>query len=514
MATIKEFVQYDYEANTQKFTSNVDKAKSSNDGFMASLSSGKTAILGWAGAISGAVIAVIKLGQMTTEQVGIQNQIVAAFGDSTDAAVAYAEQISGMLAIPTQDMLRYSALVSLTAENYGFAGEAADVYGIAVAQLSATIASYLGLPVADVAERISAAMRGEAESAEVLGLSLNETAVSNYAMANGAQTAWKDMSDQEKMTWRLYTAIDQVATMMGVEVGQINSTESALEALTAMTDVASTQTTNFQKVTAELKNGLNDLLTTLQPIIDAFFGFVMIFIAINQAIFTYLQPALSALGEALGALWVTLQPIITVLGQIFGVLTAISVVIINGVIIAITNLINWLNQAIQWFINWFNSSAAVQAILDLIANVLESIIYFIGSAIAKVQLITSSFKAWADQSVVLQKILEAIQWAIDGISNAIATLINWVNGAIEAFQNFFGSIGQNIQGIFDGTASLVSTIEPSSFVTPFANGGEILGSNSITKTQNNIFNISAKNIMTMRDAYRSAQVNKRGGFKW
>lgn len=79
--------------------------------------------------------------------------------------------------------------MSITAKNYGMTEEAAIKYGSAVTTLSGIISSYLGLPMAEVSERVSAAMRGEAESAEALGLTLNETTIQNYALANGCQTA-------------------------------------------------------------------------------------------------------------------------------------------------------------------------------------------------------------------------------------------------------------------------------------------------------------------------------------
>lgn len=62
-------------------------------------------------------------------------------------------------------------------------------------------------------ERVTAAMRGEAESAEFLGLSLNETVVKAYAEAHGQ--VWKELSDGEKAQVRYALFLEQTNTLQG-----------------------------------------------------------------------------------------------------------------------------------------------------------------------------------------------------------------------------------------------------------------------------------------------------------
>ena len=65
-------------------------------------------------------------------------------------------------------------------------------------------------------ERVSAAMRGEAESAEYLGLTLNENYIKAWHEANNAtKTAWKDLTDVQKAQVRYQVFLEQTSEMQG-----------------------------------------------------------------------------------------------------------------------------------------------------------------------------------------------------------------------------------------------------------------------------------------------------------
>jgi len=65
-------------------------------------------------------------------------------------------------------------------------------------------------------ERVTAALRGEAESAEYLGLTLNENYIKAWYEASGAtQGAWKDLNDLQKAQIRYAVFLEQSAEMQG-----------------------------------------------------------------------------------------------------------------------------------------------------------------------------------------------------------------------------------------------------------------------------------------------------------
>lgn len=67
--------------------------------------------------------------------------------------------------------------------------------------------------IEDTIERVSAALRGEAEAAEALGLTLSETAVKQYAEAHGL--VFKELTDGEKAQARYQLLLEQTAQVEG-----------------------------------------------------------------------------------------------------------------------------------------------------------------------------------------------------------------------------------------------------------------------------------------------------------
>lgn len=384
MASVNESIKYTYTADVDGFTNSVDGAKKSSDGLDTSAKKSKTSVDGMGKAsknssgmisglatsmakvpfgpmISGAVtagLAIFKLGEQTTAMASAQDRVNAVYGDSAIAIQDYASTASSSLGVVEQDYMKVASSMAVTAENSGMAEAEAEQYGVAIAQLSSIVSSYLGLPMAETAERLIAAMRGEAEAAEALGLTLNETTVANFAMANGATTAWSEMSVQEQMAWRLFTAIDQLANMMGVEVGAVNSVATAQQALTALTGEAEASTSNYQQATANLKNSLNDLILKITPLIEAIFG------------------AITKFQEW----WDSSVLVQTVLDNIAKT--------IDRVINAINRIVTAVKDVINRFKSWAEESELLQLVLEGIqravegiSNAVETLIGWINSAI-------------------------------------------------------------------------------------------------------------------------------------
>ena len=86
-------------------------------------------------------------------------------------------------------------------------------------------------------ERITAALRGEAESAEFLGLTLNETYVkAQYEAANATGKLWKELTDVEKAQARYAVLVQQASGMNGRAAESVNTLNGALAYMRATID--------------------------------------------------------------------------------------------------------------------------------------------------------------------------------------------------------------------------------------------------------------------------------------
>lgn len=78
-------------------------------------------------------------------------------------------------------------------------------------------------------ERVTSALRGEAEAAEFLGLTLNETYVKGWYEAKGATDgAWKSLSDLQKSQIRYNVFLEQAIPLQGRAAESINTWSGAL----------------------------------------------------------------------------------------------------------------------------------------------------------------------------------------------------------------------------------------------------------------------------------------------
>lgn len=107
-------------------------------------------------------------------------------------------------------------------------------------------------------ERVTAALRGEAESAEYLGLSLNENTVKAYAESQGL--VWKNLTDTEKATQRYNLFLEQTNELQG-RAAQFADTLAGKEA--ALNAQLSDQASILGEQLLPLREGYTELLTLL-----------------------------------------------------------------------------------------------------------------------------------------------------------------------------------------------------------------------------------------------------------
>jgi len=157
-------------------------------------------------------------------------------------AVATLERTYGTAANGLQDFANqiqqttiYSSEQAIQAEN--LFGTLVRNYGLSVAQvqqlvtISTDLAATSGLTLEDTAMRVQAAIRGEAESAEALGLTMNQQAIDRNNLT-------LTMSNQEAAQYRLNALIEQSSFAQGAASAQADTTAGKVQQLTNRFDDA------------------------------------------------------------------------------------------------------------------------------------------------------------------------------------------------------------------------------------------------------------------------------------
>jgi len=115
------------------------------------------------------------------------------------------------------------------------------------------------LALEDGVERVTAALRGEAEASEYLGLTLNETYVKAWYDAHKqTQTAWKDLTDLQKAQVRYQVFLEQTAAFQGRAAESAKTFGGALQLIQKEIEDAITNNKDLAAAMTDVANFLRE----------------------------------------------------------------------------------------------------------------------------------------------------------------------------------------------------------------------------------------------------------------
>jgi len=142
------------------------------------------------------------------------------YGDTADDMERFAEQIQDTTNFSNDAAVATENIFRTLSENYGYTAEQIQQ----LITISADLAASMGIGLEDAAMRVQSAMRGEAEAAEYLGLTLNDHAL-------GIDRLAASTSEAEKAQIRFNALQEQSAFAMGMAQEQADSTYGTMTEL-------------------------------------------------------------------------------------------------------------------------------------------------------------------------------------------------------------------------------------------------------------------------------------------
>lgn len=137
------------------------------------------------------------------------------FGQNAGVVSKWAQNSARSVGLSRQAALEAAAGFGNMFTQLGFAGDQAANLSTQVVQMSADLGSFNNLPTADVADRISAAFRGEYDSLQALIPNINAARVEQEAMAMTGKTVASSLTAQEKAAATLAIVQKDGAAAMG-----------------------------------------------------------------------------------------------------------------------------------------------------------------------------------------------------------------------------------------------------------------------------------------------------------
>lgn len=153
--------------------------------------------------------------ELASDMDEVQNVVDTAFG-----SMAYKCEKFADIAIDQFGMSKLSAKQTAStymsmAKSMGLSMDAASDMAIETAKLTGDVASFYNISTDLASTKLKSIFTGETETLKDLGVVMTEVNLKQYALANGYKTAYKDMSQAEKVALRYSFVMDALSDAQG-----------------------------------------------------------------------------------------------------------------------------------------------------------------------------------------------------------------------------------------------------------------------------------------------------------
>ncbi|HPZ75112.1 MAG TPA: hypothetical protein PK723_04795, partial [Candidatus Pacearchaeota archaeon] len=150
-------------------------------------------------AITGFVKATTSLASDLTE---VQNVVDVTFGEMAKDINDFASTAIEQFGLSELNAKKFSSSMGAMLKSSGIAGEAVRDMAINLTKLSADMASFYNLDNEEMFKKIMSGMSGMATPLKELGINMNIANIEAFAMSQGVNKAWREMSQAEQTMWR------------------------------------------------------------------------------------------------------------------------------------------------------------------------------------------------------------------------------------------------------------------------------------------------------------------------
>ena len=145
----------------------------------------------------------------------VQNVVDVTFGGGADKIEAFAQSASSSFGLTELQAKQFSGTIGAMVKSMGLTEKEALDMSTALVGLTGDMASFYNLDHETAFEKIRSGISGETEPLKQLGINMSVTNLEAYALSKGIRTAYKDMSEAEKVNLRYGYIMQQTADAQG-----------------------------------------------------------------------------------------------------------------------------------------------------------------------------------------------------------------------------------------------------------------------------------------------------------
>lgn len=368
----------------------------------------------------------------------VMNIIDVVFEENAATVIEWSETSIEAMGISQLAALKTAGMFAAMGESMGLTTTEAHKMALELTQLSADMASFYNISQQRAALALTGVYTGETEALKRLGI--------NIQVANLEQFGYNEnMTASEKILVRYNSVMAQTINQQGDFARTSSSLSNQVRILKqSITDLSLTLGVLLEPAASATVGLLNDLLSAVDVLIGptSTLGGILVDLAdgmeaFKESIGLDTRDLITELATAMDELFQEIEPLLTAIGKLVGIIASLAGLAIPAAIASITRIVEIITGAIDSFKTWAAESELLQAILDLIAVVLERIWEIISRVITIISEVITWIIEWAEQSklldiimVILAKALEIIERIIskvvDVITRVIIKITEWI----------------------------------------------------------------------------------------
>lgn len=373
------------------------------------------------------------------------NKVNVAFKENAQTVMDWSETSLEAFGLSQNSALEAASLFGDMGTAMGLTtGEAADM-ATSLTGLAGDLASFKNIDIAQAQTALSGVFTGEGEALKTLGVVMQDSTLEAFALAQGTQTAYDEMTQAQKVALRYAFVMDATKNAQG---DFANTSDGAANSSRTLTETLKELGVSFGQV----------LLPVVTPIIQKITELVKWFGSLSQETKTAIV-IVAGVFAALGPL-------------LLGASAAIMAVtaaqwLLNGALLAnpIGLIVAGIAALIAGLVYFYNTNESVRNSINEIWTGIQGIVQVAMTAIQGfwtehgAQITAIAQAVWGAISLLV----ESVMGVIAGIITTFLAIItgDWegawegMKGIVESIINWFGGIGQ---AMYDIGANIVNGI--------------------------------------------------------
>lgn len=275
MSTNVGSVDFELLLNSNPFNKGLKSAGNhiKSSGIQNSLKSiGKAALAAFSvGAVVNFTKSCLELGSNLSE---VQNVVDVTFGNLNSEVDKFAQNAIEQFGLGQTVTKKYVGTFGAMAKAFDFNNQAALEMSETLTGLVGDVASFYNLSSDEAFTKLKSVFTGETETLKDLGIVMTQTALDQYAMANGFGKTTSAMTEQEKTALRYQFVLDKLSLAQGDFARTSDSWANQTRVLSLRFDeLKATLGQGFINLFTPIVQGINWVISKLQILADAFKSF-------------------------------------------------------------------------------------------------------------------------------------------------------------------------------------------------------------------------------------------------